>query len=282
MVTRTRAQVRVDGQELRFRGRERYTGVFEAYVETEKDVQTVGRILTLETATELSRLRKESPRDTGLLAKSWHGYTLAKQDKQPPPKGAIAKYKKPVEKINLDDVYPEWFDDYYAAKYGNKKLDKAIEVIATTLLMASFIPLAPIALLFFFYRRFPIIKTIGRKVLMGLCTKITKTKKLLLKEPPPVNRIRLYIRLYNTAPNSYYRIVGRGAGKMPPPKKLEQWAKRKGLPKGTGFVVAKLIARSGTERYRSGQNVVGIDPTSRTYRGDSGFVQLVDRVLGRM
>lgn len=278
----TSIRARVDGQEIRLAGKDRYTSVFESYVETSKDVQTVGRILTLETATELSRLRKESPKSTGLLAKSWHGYTLAKKDKPPPPKGLAVKYKKPVEKINLDDVYPEWFDSYYATKYGNRKLDKAIENIALILLAAAFIPIAPLALLYWFYKRFPIIKVLGRKVLMKLCSRVTATKKLLLKEPPPINRIRLYIRLYNTAPNSYYRIVGRAAGKMPPAKKLEQWAKRKGFPKGTGFVIAKVIAKRGTERYRSGQNVVGIDPTSRTFRGDSGFVQLVGRVLDRM
>lgn len=264
--------------EIRLAGKDRYTSVFESYVETNKTVQQAGRLLTVETAKELKRLRDESPRATGLLAKSWKGYTLAKQDREPPPK-ELKLPKKPPEKINLDDVYPDWFDEYYASDYRHKKLDRAIGMISVLLLLALAIPLAPIALLYFFYKRFPVVKELPRKFFMRLCNRVAAVKKRLVNTP---NRIRLYIRISNTAPNSYYRIVGRAAGKMPPVKKLAAWAKRKGLPESAGYAIAKLIAKQGTARYRSGQNVVGIDPTSQTYRGDAGFVRLVSRVLAHL
>lgn len=261
----------------------RYTSVFEAYVETTKSVQDVGRILTVETAVELARLRAESPRATGLLAKSWKGFTTATKDKTvndisdalPIPKPAK---KIPPEKLNMEDVYPEWFDEYYATgKRGNKQ-DRAIANVATVLLIAVATLLSPLALLYWLYKKIRGLRLIARKFVLKLCRKVTAITKKLTKVVAP-NRIRLYIRINNTAPNSYFRIVGRAAGKMPPVKKLENWAVKRGLPKAMGYVIAKKISEQGTERYRTGQNVVGINPTTQNYRSDAGLVRLVNRVL---
>lgn len=261
----------------------RYTSVFEAYVETTKSVQAVGRILTVETAVELSRLRAESPRATGLLAKSWKGFTTATKDKtlddvsDSLPIPTPAK-KIPPEKLDMEDVYPEWFDEYYATgKRGNKQ-DRAIANVATVLLIAVATLLSPLALLFWLYKKISGLRLIARKFLLKLCRKVVAITKKLTKATA-INRIRLYIRLNNTAPNSYFRIVGRAAGKMPPVKKLENWAVKRGLPKAMGYVIAKKISEQGTERYRTGQNVVGINPTTQNYRSDAGLVRLVNRVL---
>lgn len=263
----------------------RYTGVFEAYVETTKSVQTVGRILTVETAAELARLRAESPRATGLLAKSWKGFTTATQDKSiddvndslsiPIP---TAAKKIPPEKLTMEDVYPEWFDEYYATgKRGNKQ-DRAIATVATVLLIAVATLLSPLALLLWLYKKIRGLRLIARKFLLKLCRKVTTITKKLTKTTK-VNRIRLYIRLNNTAPNSYFRIVGRAAGKMPPVRKLKAWAKSRGLPEAVGYAIAKKIAAQGTERYRTGQNIISINPTTQQYRADAPFIKLINRVM---
>jgi hypothetical protein len=264
-------------QETRLATGKQFTSIFESYIETDKTVQQMGRALTIETAAELARLRNESPKATGLLAKSWRGYTQAKQDRQPPPI-IVPGVKKPANKINLDDVYPEWFDEYYATRNENKKTNKAIKFIGDLLLVSAFIPLVAVRFLFGLYKRFPVLKELPRKMMMALCTRVVKAKQKLANTPM-TNRIRLYIRIYNTAPNSYFRIVGRAAGRMPPVKKLQQWAMRKGLPKSAGYVIAKLIAERGSGRYRSGENVVGINPKTRQYRTDAGFNKLINRVL---
>lgn len=223
----------------------RFTTVFEQVVATNQSARTVGALLRRETDRELARLRNESPRATGLLAKSWRGFTNA---------STIA-----AKQLSVGDVVD-------VSDYPALAAIKLREIKATTAYS-----------LFIWFRRKNTLKTIPRKYLLTVCQKLIKYLR-----QKDVNKIRLYIRINNTAPNSYYRIVGRAAGKMPPVKKLAAWAKRKGLPESAGYAVAKLIAKQGTARYRSGQNVVGIDPTSQTYRGDAGFVRLVSRVLAHL
>lgn len=56
----------------------------------------------------------------------------------------------------------------------------------------------------------------------------------------------------NLTPNAYNRLRGRGPGRFPPFQKgspLEQWAKAHGIP---AFLVARKIAREGTDRWKRG------------------------------
>ena len=67
--------------------------------------------------------------------------------------------------------------------------------------------------------------------------------------------------ILNTAENSLFRTIGRGPGKPPPFGRIAPWAALKGIP--TGAVVNK-IAKFGTERWITGENIVGFKKRSGT------------------
>lgn len=70
---------------------------------------------------------------------------------------------------------------------------------------------------------------------------------------------RITVELFNPAP--IYTVTGRGPGKMPPWRPgspLADWAAVKGFSSAYG--VALIISDIGTERWRSGENWLGIDP----------------------
>lgn len=53
--------------------------------------------------------------------------------------------------------------------------------------------------------------------------------------------------------NMYGGIVleyGRKPGRFPPVEPLQRWAELHGMGKGAGYLIARKIARSGTEKYR--------------------------------
>jgi hypothetical protein len=62
-------------------------------------------------------------------------------------------------------------------------------------------------------------------------------------------------RIINNAPNSLFRIAGRVPGKLPPIEAIAPWAKMHGL---NPFMVARGIAKRGTQRWRERENWVGI------------------------
>ena len=64
--------------------------------------------------------------------------------------------------------------------------------------------------------------------------------------------------LINTADAAANRIMGRGAGGIPPWGKgteLERWAVAAGIPP---FVLARFIAEHGTQRFEKQENILGI------------------------
>lgn len=68
--------------------------------------------------------------------------------------------------------------------------------------------------------------------------------------------------LVNATPEAIFRIRGRGPGKFPlygERSNLGRWARAKGIP---AFVVARKIARFGTDRWINNENILGIDRTS--------------------
>ena len=71
-------------------------------------------------------------------------------------------------------------------------------------------------------------------------------------------------KIYNTAPNSFHRLLGRGSGRMPPITPLFEWTKAKIEPdekkaKRIAFLIAKKIGRSGTQRFVKNKNNLGLN-----------------------
>lgn len=68
----------------------------------------------------------------------------------------------------------------------------------------------------------------------------------------------------NTSDNAFFRIVGRGPGKMPPVEPIDDWvrAKAPGLSdserRSRVFLVRRKISLKGTERWREQDNVLGL------------------------
>lgn len=70
--------------------------------------------------------------------------------------------------------------------------------------------------------------------------------------------LQIYAKIINNAPDSLYRIAGRGPGKLPPYQPLYAWASAKGFPEKTQ-AIRKNIAKYGTLRWRQKTNWVGIN-----------------------
>lgn len=66
----------------------------------------------------------------------------------------------------------------------------------------------------------------------------------------------------NTATNSFYRIVGRGPGKMPPKQPILDWVYAKGLrgkeAERRAFLIRRKISNRGTDRWIERDNPIGI------------------------
>jgi hypothetical protein len=72
---------------------------------------------------------------------------------------------------------------------------------------------------------------------------------------PMESSVRVTIK--NTDPVGQFKAIGRDAGGMPPIEPIRAWVAAKGLPANAVYLVRRKIAREGTERYRSGENVIG-------------------------
>jgi hypothetical protein len=88
------------------------------------------------------------------------------------------------------------------------------------------------------------------------------------------------VSITNSAPNAYFRIIGRGPGKYPPNAPIEAWVRKKfsGTPreiKQRAFLIRRKIAQEGTERWKLGKNWAGFkrngtfDPTSPVSRAET-------------
>jgi hypothetical protein len=64
----------------------------------------------------------------------------------------------------------------------------------------------------------------------------------------------------NKSQNAIYRVVGRGAGGMPPYQPIADWVIAKGIPLAAVYPIRRAIARRGTLRYRRQENFAGINP----------------------
>lgn len=73
----------------------------------------------------------------------------------------------------------------------------------------------------------------------------------------------------NNAQNSYYKEVGRGPGKQPPFTPIQAWVifKNPGLDSNAVWIrtqrLRESIAKSGTERWRTEDNPIGLRPVNK-------------------
>lgn len=85
--------------------------------------------------------------------------------------------------------------------------------------------------------------------------------------------------IVNTADNAYNRIVGRAPGKQfsfEEGSALQRWCAAVGIPP---FVVMRKIANEGTQRWRSGKNILGQDPRTGAIDLDNDGIKLFNRIL---
>lgn len=239
-----------------------YKSEFEEKLTTLKTPAQIARFVRREVKKEKDRLIRRSPVSTGLLKRSWDSYVNVRalasfNNPTPSPSRSPGLLGRPLKVLLPPTVViglPPAIKNASIVKLGGSKLT-SVKVIIGALRR-----LAP-----------TLVVNVAIAVVALLILKLVQQYKM--------NRVRIYFRINNLAPNSYYRIVGRPAGKAPPSRRLADWAVRRGLPASVGYAVAKKIAAQGTDRYRSGQNIIGINPTSRSYRADAPFVKLINRVL---
>lgn len=102
---------------------------------------------------------------------------------------------------------------------------------------------------------------------------------------------QIYCRITNTAPAAYFRIVGRAPGELPPIRPIKAWAKKKGFGEGAAYAIRRRIAKFGTERYRTGDNMAGMYPGrenpetasySSLYKPDNIVTRFLERVERRL
>lgn len=261
----------------------RYVAEYKRTVATAKTPQQLGALLRRETKEHVQELRTTSPVSTGLLKRSWLYYTEAVAIRDTPVKrtqlalglaGGLAGRR-------VGSIAP---DVITSLRSDPRVTPVQVNELARTLLGTLLKGIAN--------------TPEGRRILIGrvlrLLPGLTASATIIIlliallwsiltnTEPDPESDrgrvIRLYIRVSNKAPNSYYRLVGRASGKQPPTKRLVEWAKRAKLPPTVGYVIARKIGKDGTERYRTGQNIVGVDPRKVQHRANSSFVRMLDRI----
>lgn len=89
------------------------------------------------------------------------------------------------------------------------------------------------------------------------------------------------VTVSNAVEYIYYAIAGRGPGTPPPAgpgSNLERWTRLKGLARGAAYGIARNIGRFGTERWRSRQNALDIDPVTQQLRSGSPVRRAQERL----
>ena len=92
----------------------------------------------------------------------------------------------------------------------------------------------------------------------------------------------IQVVIVNNAQNAEFRIRGRGPGKFPPfgdGSMLAMWARLKGIPP---FLVARKIAREGTDRFQAGDgnNFAGLKRDG-SFTNDSPSARAAQRISDR-
>lgn len=231
-----------------------YKSEFEETLTTLKTPAQIARFVRREVKKEKDRLIRRSPVSTGLLKRSWDSYVNVRTFTPTPKPGLLGRPLKVLLPPTVVIGLPPAIKNASIVKLGGAKLTSVKVIIGA-------------------------LRRLVPTLVVNVAIAIAALLILKLVQQYKMNRVRIYFKITNLAPNSYYRIVGRPAGKAPPSRRLADWAVRRGLPASVGYAVAKKIAAQGTDRYRSGQNIIGINPTARSYRADAPFVKLINRVL---
>lgn len=87
------------------------------------------------------------------------------------------------------------------------------------------------------------------------------------------------VTLNNTAPNSYFRVVGRAPGKPPPLNAIKQWCEVKGIPVTAAYPITLSIARKGTKRWQQEKNVVNYLRSTNELAVPNPFTTTVERII---
>lgn len=86
-------------------------------------------------------------------------------------------------------------------------------------------------------------------------------------------------QVVNTSTDAEFRVRGRGPGRFPPYEKgsnLEKWAQAAGIP---AYLVARKIAREGTDRWKKRDNILKQDPVTLKFAQDSPLYTVFERRL---
>lgn len=90
------------------------------------------------------------------------------------------------------------------------------------------------------------------------------------------------VRVTNSAPNAFYRIVGRAPGTMPPVAAIKSWCKLKGIDQSLAFPIAKNIGRDGTHRWRTESNVLNYRRSTNQFVTPNVWSETVRRIEARI
>lgn len=261
-----------------------YVAEYERVVSTTKSAQQVGALLKREATKHVDELRSQSPVSTGLLKRSWMQYTETTIQNAPVKQAKAAIQSAGKAANTIKSLAPAVIEQLLKDERVDRKKVMALARLTLQQLFKG-IPNGRRGKVLLALRIVSLLPGIVRSAkavvaLIGIVwlAYYPAGKASKSAEKDKARTVRLYVRISNRAPNSYYRLVGRAPGKQPPIDKLVNWAKRAKLPPSLGYVIARKIAKDGTERYRTGQNIVGVDPRKVQHRGNSSFVRMLDRI----
>lgn len=92
----------------------------------------------------------------------------------------------------------------------------------------------------------------------------------------------IQVHISNTAPNSFFRIVGRAPGRMPPTAAIRQWCQQKGIDPAFAFPIARSIGEQGTFRWRTRTNLLNYDRVTGVVGAPNIWTETVTRIENQL
>lgn len=94
--------------------------------------------------------------------------------------------------------------------------------------------------------------------------------------------LNIEVDVVNTEPTASYRVAGRGPGRQPPINtNFRRWLAVKGIPLSAAFAIARTIGEFGTERFRTGENFMGLTQDG-DLESDSFVFERIDDLVDRL
>ena len=97
----------------------------------------------------------------------------------------------------------------------------------------------------------------------------------------PANPLAFSAEVNNVEPTASYRVAGRGPGGFPNIENLRRWLAVKGIPQQLLYPIGNQIAAIGTERFRTGDNFMGLNQDGSLQPGSFIF-ERVDELVNRL